>query len=227
MSESRATAYLTRVLALAPDDDAAEMLRARAEYLSPDDPIVAVVAGESAEDFRTRLLHRLHDLRRNFWQYDETELQWQLEQLQSIGSPDVAIAAQRLLLVAQQRSVLNQLRSDPSIHPAFVASLVEILVAPHTDANQIRDREQGWMRPERNPQHHAARLQIVAAVHAIRTRYPSVFALEESWLTELLAYNPEDEKEDEATNTTVGYGLVGFAIIALFLLTMFVLWLFV
>jgi hypothetical protein len=218
--------YLRQVLALDPSEDASEMLRQRQGYLEPDDVLVAAVADEESNAFRARVLARLEMVRQEFWRLKEADLQQHLGALQAVDLPEVVIAAQRLSQVAKERSALLQLREDRRVNPKFASTLAQILVSSVTTANLLREREHSWMRPEQNPQHAGARHAIVSSAHAIGAHYPGVFALEETWLNELLAYNPDEEREDESSNTLFGLATIAYAVVLLVVNIGIVQWIF-
>jgi hypothetical protein len=226
MTVERATRYLGQVLELEPAQAAEEMLRLRREYLLPDGVVLAELNGGSDDDFRIQLLKRLQSIRSNFWRLDPGELTRQLDSLHNVQVPEIALAARRLRQVAGQIGALRQLRSDPGASGTFVRALTEVLIAPSAIANQIRDREQGWMRPEQNVHHAAARQAIAGTIHHIRSHYPGVYALEETWLNELATYNPEDEAIPEASNILFGIAFIGFAIVTIVSTVGIVKWIF-
>jgi hypothetical protein len=210
MSDALAVRYLQNVLTLGPNDDAETIVRRRREYVHSTDVFVADLADDGAEqvDLGTVFMRQLLAIRRDFWTLQDVDLAGRLSALRNVNHVATATAATRLGQVAAQRDAIRQLPAQPGVHPAFVRSFAEVLIAPASDANQLREREHRFMRPEQNPNYEVSRRAIQGTAHLIRQHHPALFALEEAWLTELLEYNPIEETEHESANQVLGCAML-------------------
>lgn len=227
MVDDPRTAYLRRVLSLDPRDAADDIIAARNAFLRPDAVIVAATVHEDTLSDRRDWLHtRLASIRRDFWQLSEEHLTQQLTWLLQSGQPEIVAPAARLGQVAQHRAAIAALIADPYAHPTFVKAFSQILVSSAAEANRLREREHGWMRPEQNLQYQAAKTSIQHTIQRIRQQHPQLFAIEEAWLSEMLQFNPSEETENHFAMAVLGAGMllsVGFTILAMIAL---VLWIF-
>lgn len=228
MTDDRDREYLQEVLALDPRSEAGTVLQKRREFLQPSDVVLARLSdGEhDAGDLRMRMLFRLANLRRKFWQLDGDDLERELSSLQNVAHAETVTAATRLQRVAAQRDDIRRLLADPAAHPALIQSLLEILIAPAVEANRLREYEHRCMRPEQNPQYESARRAVQGTAQVIRANYPEVYKLEEAWLIELIEYDPREETEDESANTVFGFVMLAGGGMTLFLLVAIVSWIF-
>ena len=226
MNETLQRDYLQQVLVLDARSQAEEILRRRREFLQSEDVIVAALSGDDddAADLRTRLLERLYEVRRDFWRIDVRELSWRLNALRSVSQAETAAAATRLQQVAAHHDAFRQLLAAPNLNQSFVQALAAILVASASEANRLREREHSRMRPERSPDFRAALLAIQGTVRFIQLNHPDVFEMEETWLTELLEYDPNQEVDGHVSL----FGLLMLAGCGLTLLTniVIVVWVF-
>jgi hypothetical protein len=202
MIDTRTQDYLQQVLNLDAHEDAKAILRLRQSYLAGNDWIEAEIADDV--DPRVHALVQLNKVRERFWHLSPDELTKHLTLLARSTFPDVASAATRLVHVAQQREALRSLAQHPQAHPQFLKALAAILLASPAEANRLRERELNWMRPEHNPSFVAAMHSVQGTVHAIRAQFPSVFALESSWFTEILEYSPHDEVQNDGSLSLFG-----------------------
>ena len=225
--DSRASRYLQNVLALDPQDNAAGMLQLRRDFLEPAEIVMAETADDDGKTFRTRMQRRVNELRRHFWRLENEDLHRRLEMLERAATPETAIAAARLKEVARQRDDLRKLRVHHWSDDRFVDILMKILIAPPVEANRLREREYRWMRtPVDSGRYESARLAIQGTTRLIRAQYPAIFELEETWLTEILEYNPVDEQKNETSDTVLGCGvLLGIALV-IFTIYQIVTWIF-
>ena len=201
MSDSRESRYLENVLALDPQDDAAQILQLRREFVQPAEVVMAEIAYDDGTTLRARMQRRINELRQEFWRLDDAALQSRLEVIERAAGPETAIAAARLREVAQQRHDLQKLRNHHWSDDRFVDILMQIVIATPAEANRLREREYRWMRPPVDGgRYESARRAIQGTTRLIREQYPAVFGLEETWLTEVLEYNPVDEQKHETSD---------------------------
>ncbi|MEQ8785232.1 MAG: hypothetical protein RIC55_03000 [Pirellulaceae bacterium] len=228
MSESGREAYLQHVLSLDARTEPEAALQMRREHLQPAGVIQAELAEGDDDDAapRARMLVRLQNVRRDFWRLGDETLSRELAALQNAAHVDVATAAARLRQAADQRQAVKDLTAEAAAHPVFMKALTEILVAPASEANRLREREHRCMRPEQNEHYETARRGVQDTARLIRNKYPGVFALEEAWLSELLQYNPLDETEDEAGYMQVGLAAGGLFVLIVFVVIGIVAWIF-
>ena len=230
MNDDASLAYLRQVLAFDPRTEAAAIVRTRANFLSLRES--GIVVAESAENegrapsLQERMRQQLNELRDNFWQLPEAELLERLESVRRVGHAETASVAGRLIEVARLRPALRELRNHYGIEPAFVNTFVAILLAPAGEANRLREREHGWLRPTQNKHYQHARHKVQNSIRIIHARFPKLYQLEHSWLTELLEYNPYLEvKESNSRVAMNAFGGVLF-LVWIFLTFKIVVWVF-
>lgn len=228
MSDATASDYLARQFELDPLQDAALMLQRRRWRLDEGAVLLAEVVDQQREpvDDRTRLRQQLNKLRRDFWTLPAEELTHQLHTIRQAGFAETATAAAHLARVVKQRDAVRQIQTDQRLHPSFAQALARIVTAPAAEANQLREREHRWMRPEQNASWHKAQLAIQRSVRLIRTHYPGVYALEDAWFGELLQYNPAEEKDNDAVDSLVGLLMMFEFGLTIYLIYFIITWIF-
>ena len=228
MSETLQRDYLRQILALDPGTEAEAILGRRREFLEPSDVIMAESVEDESDDvdLRTRMRNRLNELRRDFWSISDDELAQRLPALQGVEHAETVAAAARLQQVAEHRQSLHRLHAEPGVQSAFVKALAEILIAPQAEANRLREREHRAMRPDQNKQYETAWRAAQSTARLIRSRYPTLFKLEEAWLNELLEYNPIEETENETANVIYGLMVLAGIGLTLYISVRLVIWIF-
>ena len=105
--------------------------------------------------------------------------------------------------------------------------MIHIVLKTPAEANRLREREYRWMRPPVDGgRYESARRAIQGTTRLIREQYPAVFGLEETWLTEVLEYNPVDEQKNETSDSALGCGfLIGIGLV-IFTIYQIVSWIF-
>lgn len=209
--------YLQAMLRMQPSIEADRMLTQRRRFLASrelaDGEILAVEVAE--ESSRPTMLQSLADIRKQFWTLPAYGMHQQLKRLAAVPYPDVATAAKRLLAVSAQRDAFHRLASDPQVHPAFAQALRKIAASTPAQANPLREQQLGFLRPNKNPHYQAAQQAIQLAIRRLVQQYPGIYALEQTWLSELYNYDPQwdIERDDDVNNFDAISGLIVLAVL--------------
>jgi len=121
---------------------------------------------------------------------------------------DISASATRLQDVMAVRDKIMKLAREPFTSEHFFKEFCRTLVSSPSTANEIRESQLRWMRPENNPAYYNAMVAIKANAAGIRDHAPEIFELESNWLNEILEFDSNVELEDEGSNTLLGCALM-------------------
>ncbi|WP_153558030.1 hypothetical protein [Roseimaritima sediminicola] len=217
--------YLQTMLRMQPTVEADAMLVRRRQYLASralaDDEVLAVQLDD--QSLRPQMLQALAEIRHHFWTLPAYQMHQDLKQLATARHPEVAAGAGRLIAVSEQREAFARLAQDEAVHPAFAESLQKIVVATPAQANRLRERQFGFIRPSRNPQYLQAQQAIQASIRRLMQAYPGIYALEQTWLNELVNYDPQWDIVRDGENN--GFDTIaGLIVLAVLPVCAFVVW---
>lgn len=176
--EVRARRYLASALKLNPVLDGERIVALRSRFLRLESPDAAAGKKRPPDigELRQRMSSRLDDIRRSFWKSDVGLIRKKLSQLKLDRFPDLRLARERLMILAEHRHEFGQFAEKGVADPGFFKSLRVVLVAPPGVAAASRDE---LIESIRNP----ARLkQVRSMIRRIRKQMPEIYALESDWL---------------------------------------------
>ena len=207
---------LQSVLHLNPIHESQTILKKLSFYVDHPQVLPAEIVDQGHDELTLAQI-KLNQLRGRIWDlhFDQNELLAGLEQLQQSGFAGISTTARKLQQVAQVRQEVVNLRHK-QISPLFFQAFCSVLIADGATANRIREAQQRHMRPERNEHYLSACNAIQSSVSMIRHSAPYAYRIEESWLNEILQYNPVEEQDSESQNQSFG---------CLFMITIFVFFL--
>jgi hypothetical protein len=183
--DNRGIEYLRAVLAAEPSAEAERILSLRAAWLSG----LAPAAGGSPawDEVRIRTSSDLEALRREFWAVDESELRRRLDAFDDRRFPELSVSLARLRTVAAYRQVLLDLSERAGAATGFAQSLRQVVVAPSREAAVLRDARLAALREDRAQSQGPRIFAVRGLVRQIANQHPDLFALEDEWLTGVLA----------------------------------------
>lgn len=216
---ARAKRYLAAALKLNPVVDGERLVRLRSKYLRLESPNAAVSQDQQADlrEIRQLMSSRIDDIRKTFWKSDVGRIQKSLSHLKLEQFPDLRLARERLLTLAEHRHEFGLLAEKGVVDPKFFNSLREVLVAPPGIAASKRDE---LIESIKSP----ARLKKVRSMaRTIRKQMPEIYKLEVDWLEAVSRMQKRKIKKESIAEggdafdfDFEGFGWVGwFAVIAL------------
>jgi hypothetical protein len=208
LPDEHQVAFLRNMLAANPQDDARKILRQRAMYLENPDIVLAEVIDDESYDPRVRAQMMLNEVRDEFWTMDQQRLYFKLRLLSQSGFADIVAATRKLEALAAQRESLMGLPQSYVLDLNFYTAFCRVLTASPAEANQIREQQLRWMRPENNPAYLTANHAIKHTAGIICNLLPAVYQIEASWLNEILDFDPAHEMEDQSYHSMLGFGLL-------------------
>lgn len=216
---ARAKRYLAAALKLNPVVDGERIVMLRSKYLRLQSPKSAVSQEQQADlrEVRQSMSSRIENIRKSFWKSDIGQIQKGLGQLKLEQFPDLRLARERLLTLAEHRHEFGLLAEKGIVDPKFFNSLREFLVAPPGIAASKRDE---LIESIKSP----ARLKKVRSMtKTIRKLMPEIYKLEVDWLEAISRMQKRKVKKESTAEAGdafdfdfEGFGWVGwFVVIAL------------
>lgn len=190
--EARTERYLKTALKLNPVVDGERVVALRSKFLRIQGPELAVTADSQTDtrELRQRMSLRLDEIRRTFWKSDIGVIRKKLGQLKLDRFPDLRLARERLLILAEHRHEFGQFAEKGIVDPGFFKSFREVLVARPGVAATGRDELIESIRS-------AVRLKkIRSMIRMVRKQMPEIYALETDWLESIARMRKRKMKKE-------------------------------
>ncbi|QEG22787.1 hypothetical protein [Mariniblastus fucicola] len=203
--QKRLLTFLRSTLVLNPNERANEILNERRKFVNFDGVIEADLVEVDQDKLHEEMRAKLEAVRQSFWRQDSESLQSALNQLMACRIPAISAAATRLQSVLGKKDQLMQLTGESFTNDHFFKEFCRVLVSSPSEANEIREAQLRWMRPESNPESYVNAIKSFKKnVYGIYEKAPEIYELESNWLNEILDFDSSLELEDEGSNMFLG-----------------------
>lgn len=194
-TEAQQKAYLQRALKMNPVTEAEQFVSLRNRFHRLEDKRSDSQSDQiDGYEQREAIAASIAQMRVSFWQTDLEEMKRSLQALSLDHYPDLKNAAERLLILAENRHKFAQLAANKNFNRGLLNSLKEILPLSQKDAAAPKDALlQKVTDPTRSK-------QVRRSLKVLEQQAPEIYQLEIEWFDTLRKVKPFKGAEQVASS---------------------------